>query len=218
MSQLLTNSKFGLTQLANDFWHFSLYAPKAQNVWLKLINQNIVYKLEKEIDGFWGIQANAKTGEHYFYSIDEIFWFPDPASKYQPQDVHGPSQIIDTEFNWQVPSFKAHPWHESIIYELHVGAFSPQGNFLSIIPELDRLKKLGINTIELMPVNDFPGQYNWGYDGVQLFAPDSNYGTPQDLKTFIDAAHQLEIQVLTSDKRPHGEGLLISKAKHYANF
>jgi malto-oligosyltrehalose trehalohydrolase len=122
---------------------------------------------------------------------------PDPASRFQPLDVHGPSEVIDpAEYEWNDADWRGRPWEECVVYELHVGAFTPEGTFRAAIGRLDFLRDLGVSAVELMPIADFPGRWNWGYDGVLLFAPDSSYGRPEDLKAFIDAAHQRNIAVL----------------------
>jgi 1,4-alpha-glucan branching enzyme/maltooligosyltrehalose trehalohydrolase len=115
---------------------------------------------------------------------------PDPASRFQPQDVHGPSEVVDaTAFQWREDSWRGRPWEEAVIYELHVGAFTTEGTFRGVEQKLDYLRDLGVTALELMPVADFPGTRNWGYDGVLLFAPDSSYGRSEDLKQLVQAAH-----------------------------
>src|SRR6185503_19647645 len=115
---------------------------------------------------------------------------------FQPEDVHGPSEIIDPgAYQWRETAWPGRPWEEAVIYELHVGAFTPEGTFRAAVAKLDHLVELGVTAIELMPVADFPGRRNWGYDGVCLFAPDSVYGRPEDLKALIDAAHACGIMV-----------------------
>ena len=114
---------------------------------------------------------------------------PDPASRFQPQDVHGPSEVIDPNaYRWQHPDWRGRPWNEAVLYELHAGCF---GGFRGVAEALPRLQKLGVTAVELMPIADFPGRHNWGYDGVLPFAPDSAYGAPNDLKALIDRAHGL---------------------------
>jgi malto-oligosyltrehalose trehalohydrolase len=132
----------------------------------------------------------ARSGTRYKFRIDDEIDVPDPASRFQPDDVHGPSEVIDPRYDWQAEDWKGRPWHECIFLELHVGTFTPQGTFRSAIDKLDHVAAAGITAIELMPVADFFGRWNWGYDGVLLYAPDSAYGRPDDLKALIDAAHQ----------------------------
>ena len=108
---------------------------------------------------------------------------PDPASRFQPHDVHGPSEVIDPQgFDWKDDAWRGRSWQEAVIYELHVGAFARPGTFSAVQKRLDYLADLGVTAIELMPVSDFPGGRNWGYDGVFPFAPDSTYGRPEDLE------------------------------------
>jgi maltooligosyltrehalose trehalohydrolase len=122
---------------------------------------------------------------------------PDPASRFQPFDVHGPSEVIEpADFVWSDLTWKGRVWTEAVIYELHVGTFTAAGTFRAAIDRLDHLVALGVTAIELMPVADFPGKRNWGYDGVLWYAPDSSYGRPEDLKALIEAAHRRGIMVL----------------------
>ena len=138
----------------------------------------------------------AKAGAMYRFLLDGGLEVPDPASRFQPADVHGPSEVVDPySYEWKVETWTGRPWEECVIYELHVGAFTQEGTFRSAIEKLDYLSELGITAIEIMPVADFPGNRNWGYDGVLLFAPDSSYGRPDDLKALIDAAHARGIMV-----------------------
>ncbi|PTR16182.1 maltooligosyl trehalose hydrolase [Nitrosospira sp. Nsp2] len=122
---------------------------------------------------------------------------PDPASRFNPEDVHRASEVIDpAAFAWQDAAWRGRPWEEAVIYELHVGTFSPGGTFDGVTRRLDYLAELGVTAIELMPVADFPGARNWGYDGVLPYAPDSRYGRPEDLKTLVQAAHARGLMVL----------------------
>ena len=120
---------------------------------------------------------------------------PDPASRFQPDDVDGPSEVIDHRYDWGCKDWKGQPWEETIFLEFHVGTFTAEGTFRAAIDKLDHVAGTGITAIELMPVSDFPGRWNWGYDGVLPFAPDSSYGRPDDLKALIDAAHQRGLMV-----------------------
>ncbi|MGI4756153.1 MAG: malto-oligosyltrehalose trehalohydrolase, partial [Janthinobacterium lividum] len=122
---------------------------------------------------------------------------PDPASRFQPDDVHGPSEVIDpSSYAWHDTAWQNRPWSEAVLYELHVGTFTEAGTFRAAIEKLDYLAALGITAIEIMPVADFAGKRNWGYDGVLLYAPDSSYGRPEDLKALVDAAHARGLMVL----------------------
>ncbi len=138
----------------------------------------------------------AGPGTRYWFKIDGKGPYPDPASRYQPLGVHGPSQVLGpSEFSWEGDEFKLPALREVVIYELHVGTFTPEGTFLAIVDKLDALRQLGINVIELMPIAEFAGDYNWGYDGVSLYAPAHSYGTPDDLRALVLEAHRRGIGV-----------------------
>lgn len=133
----------------------------------------------------------------YKYSLDVLGEFPDPYSNYQPNGVHGFSQVIDhREYSWNDQNWKGIKLENLIIMEIHIGCFTPQGTFQAAIDKLPYIKSLGINAIELMPINQTPGRWNWGYDGTGLFTVNSNYGTPNDLKAFIDKCHKNNLAVL----------------------
>jgi maltooligosyltrehalose trehalohydrolase len=145
----------------------------------------------------------ARAGDRYAYSIDESDLRPDPASRFQPEGVHQPSEIVDPRaFQWRDGrDGRDGPWHgrparELTIYELHVGTFTPEGTFAAACARLRDLHDLGVTAVELLPIAEFPGTRNWGYDGVHLYAPSHNYGRPDDLRTFVDAAHALGISVI----------------------
>lgn len=151
-------------------------------------------------DYFTGSDPLGKSGDLYKYRLDGDpgKTFPDPKSQYQPYGVHGPSQKVDLAYPWQHDSVprKAPSFTDLVIYELHIGTFTKEGTFLSAISKLDALVELGITAIEIMPIADFPGRWNWGYDGVSLYAPSRAYGTPKDLQTLIDAAHERGLSVI----------------------
>jgi malto-oligosyltrehalose trehalohydrolase len=153
--------------------------------------------MEKAADGWFLLETDlASEGDLYMYVINGEQRVPDPASRFQPEDVDGPSMIVrDHGSDFKNSNWKGLPWNETVIYELHVGTFTPEGTFEGVERKLDYLKYLGATAIELMPLADFPGRYNWGYDGVLLFAPDSSYGTPDDLRGLIKAAHQRQMMV-----------------------
>jgi malto-oligosyltrehalose trehalohydrolase len=143
------------------------------------------------------IDPVSRAGTLYEFVLPDGMHVPDPASRFQPSDVHGPSEVIDPEaFVWTDAAWQGRPLAEAVIYELHVGAFTEAGTFSAAIERLDHLVALGVTAIELMPVADFPGRRNWGYDGVLWYAPDSSYGSPEDLKSLIQAAHARGIMVL----------------------
>ncbi len=137
------------------------------------------------------------AGDRYWYRLDGEGPFPDPASRCQPAGVHGPSQVIDPRrFVWSDAAWTGVALEDLVVYELHVGTFSPTGTFDGVAERLSYLRELGVTAIELMPLADFPGRRNWGYDGVSLFAPARCYGTPDDLRRLVDAAHARGIGVL----------------------
>jgi maltooligosyltrehalose trehalohydrolase len=173
---------------------FSLWAPSATSVDLVLQDQSL--PMQKQADGWFVLDIAAEFGALYRFRIDGQALVPDPASNFQPQDVHGSSELIDHRYDWQARDWRGRKWNEAVIYELHVGAFSAEGTFRGVIAHLDHLVKVGITAIELMPLADFSGSRNWGYDGVLPFAPDSAYGRPEDLKALIDAAHRRGLMVL----------------------
>lgn len=149
-----------------------------------------VYPMQAGDDGWFSLALTAAVGNLYRYRIDGKLEVPDPASRYQPDDVHGCSQVVDPEsWSWADSAWRGRPWHEAVLYELHVGCFTPAGTFSAVIEKLDYLSELGITAIQLMPIADFPGRRNWGYDGVLPFAPDSRYGTPDHLKQLVQSAH-----------------------------
>jgi maltooligosyltrehalose trehalohydrolase len=146
---------------------------------------------------FAGIFADVSPGDLYAYRLDGEGPFPDPASRFQPQGVHGPSAVVNPRaFVWSDGEWRGLPLREAIFYELHVGTFTAAGTFAAAADRLADLAELGITAIELMPIADFPGSRNWGYDGVSLFSPSRVYGTPDDLRRFVDAAHRLGLAVL----------------------
>ncbi|HVO64099.1 MAG TPA: malto-oligosyltrehalose trehalohydrolase [Terriglobales bacterium] len=185
---------FGAQYHPGEGVRFRLWAPKTDKVTLHLIDadRETVFTMNKAGDGWLQLVTDrARAGSRYQYEIDGTVKVPDPASRFQPADVHGPSEVIDpNEFEWEDGDWRGRPWNEAVIYELHVGAFSAEGTFAGVEKRLDYLADLGVTAVELMPVSDFPGGRNWGYDGVLPFAPDSNYGRPSDLKRLVQAAHK----------------------------
>ena len=186
---------FGASPLIKGV-RFRLWAPKQERVSLELHDKH--FPMIPSTEGWHELVIEqAQVGDHYRYVLADGTMVPDPASRFQPHDVHGPSEVINPyAYQWRDTGWRGQPWHEFIIYELHVGTFTSEGTFQAAEERLDYLRDLGITAVELMPVADFPGKRNWGYDGVLLFAPDSSYGRPDDLKRFIDAAHAREIAVI----------------------
>lgn len=154
--------------------------------------------MSKTDDGWFELQtAQARAGSRYRYRIDGQLQVPDPASRCNPDDINGACAVVDPlTFDWQDGDWRGRPWEEAVIYELHVGTFTPEGTFAGVRRQLGHLADLGITAIELMPIADFPGTRNWGYDGVLPFAPDSSYGSPGELKDLIQSAHGMGIMVL----------------------
>ena len=175
---------------------FRLWAPGAERI-LLAIEEGPTLPLEPREGGWHELLTDeARAGTLYRFELPDGMRVPDPASRFQPDDVHGPSEVIDpTAFTWPEGSV-ARPWHEAVVYELHVGTFTDEGTFASATRRLDHLETLGITAVEIMPVSDFPGGRNWGYDGVLPYAPDSSYGRPEDFKRFIAEAHARGIMVI----------------------
>jgi maltooligosyltrehalose trehalohydrolase len=190
---------FGAQVLPDGSVRFRLWAPKAQEVALLLENgESRPLSLSPRQNGWFEITTpEARPGSLYRFQIDRKINVPDPASRFQPDDVHGPSQVVaPSEFHWSYDDWRGRHWEEAVIYELHVGTFTAEGTFRSVEQKLDYLATLGVTAVELMPVADFPGTRNWGYDGVLPFAPDSSYGHPEDLKRLVQAAHARGLMIL----------------------
>ena len=191
---------FGAESHDNGRVRFRLWAPAAHQVDLCIADATkpLRIPLQPDTRGWFEVVTDAaKHGTQYYYRINDEQNVPDPASRFQPQDVHGPSEVIDPDaFEWKDSAWHGRPWEEAVIYELHVGAFTPFGTFSSVRDRLDYLVDLGITALELMPVADFAGQRNWGYDGVFPFAPDSTYGRPEDLKKLVQSAHERGMMIL----------------------
>ncbi|MGI8820564.1 MAG: malto-oligosyltrehalose trehalohydrolase [Chthoniobacterales bacterium] len=146
---------------------------------------------------FSGIDATGAAGDRYLYQFGESQAWPDPASRFQPDGVHGPSLVVDPQtYRWRDDTWTAPSFPTLIIYELHLGTFTPEGTFRSAIERLEHLAALGITALEIMPVGDFPGERNWGYDGVMPYAPARAYGAPDDFRALVDAAHALGLAVI----------------------
>lgn len=180
---------------------FRVWAPSWRRVELVLrpgLSSSCRHVLERTEEGvFVGTFDDVAVGDCYSYVLDGEGPFPDPASRFQPQGVHGPSVVIDpSAYEWSDAGWHGISLTDAIIYELHVGTFSPAGTFEGVTERLAELADLGVTVIELMPVADFPGSRNWGYDGVSLFAPSRIYGTPDDLRRLVDVAHGLGLGVV----------------------
>ncbi|MDE2376486.1 malto-oligosyltrehalose trehalohydrolase [Bradyrhizobium sp.] len=175
-------------RLTGDGVEFRLWAPGAKRVDLLLDRR---HAMRREHDGWYVTNIPGLTaGARYRFRIDDELDVPDPASAFQPEDVFGPSEVVDHDsFGWRARDWRGRPWHETVLIEIHVGTFTPHGTYRAMIEKLDHLVATGITALELMPLADFAGSRGWGYDGVLWYAPDSAYGRPEDLKTLIDEAH-----------------------------
>jgi malto-oligosyltrehalose trehalohydrolase len=188
---------FGAELQSDGGTRFRLWAPGQKQVSL-IVDDGEALPMKPLAEGWHELLSDrAGAGTHYCFELEDGLRVPDPASRHQPEDVHGPSEVIDPRaYRWRNGEWRGGPWQEAVVYELHVGAFTPQGTFRAAIDKLDHLVELGVTAIELMPVADFPGGRNWGYDGVLLYAPDGSYGRPEDLKALIDAAHTKGLMVI----------------------
>jgi maltooligosyltrehalose trehalohydrolase len=186
-------SPFGAELLPGGAVRFRFWAPAEAAVSVIIETGGPAAELAMAPDGtgwFELVTDRAGAGTLYRYRLGDGLLVPDPASRYQPEDVHGPSQVIDPHaYCWRNCGWAGRPWEETVLYEAHLGTFSPAGGFDGMRRRLDHLVQLGVTALELMPIADFDGRRNWGYDGVLLFAPDSAYGAPDDLKRLIDEAH-----------------------------
>ncbi|HZR70230.1 MAG TPA: malto-oligosyltrehalose trehalohydrolase [Burkholderiales bacterium] len=179
---------FGASPVDGGGARFRLWAPAAKTVELCLGDETLA--MDRAGDGWFETTRPARAGARYRYRIDRDLLVPDPASRFNPDDVHAPSELVDPlAYEWRDGAWRGRPWEEAVIYELHVGTFSPEGTYAGVERRLDALAGLGVTAVELMPLADFPGARGWGYDGVLPYAPDSAYGRPEDLKRLVDGAH-----------------------------
>jgi maltooligosyltrehalose trehalohydrolase len=187
---------FGAETRDDGTVRFRLWAPRASSVALQLKIPDRALPMSRLSEGWFELVTKAGAGTQYSFKIDDTQLVPDSASRLQPSGVHGPSEVIDPfAYDWQDANWNGRPWDEAVIYELHIGTFSPEGNFAGVEARLDYLADLGVTAVELMPLASFPGARNWGYDGVLPFAPANCYGRPEDLKRLIDAAHTKNLMV-----------------------
>ncbi len=194
----------GAELIAAHETHFRVWAPKAQRVDLVLEDSaeknanRTFHPLTCEDGGYFSGVAHAAAGSLYRFRVNNAVHFhPDPASRFQPHGPHGPSQVVDpTRFQWTDSEWPGVKLKGQIIYEIHIGTFTPEGTWRSAAEQLAELERIGISVIEMMPIADFPGKFGWGYDGVDLFAPTRMYGTPDDLRYFVNHAHSLGLAVI----------------------
>lgn len=190
--------RLGAVYLGDGRCRFLVWAPLVQRMIVHVVSPGeLTVPLERDARGYHqGMVDGVMPGSLYFYRLDEQRERPDPASRYQSHGVHGPSQVVDTDFPWCDRLWSGLPLEEYIIYELHVGTFTKEGTFEAIILYLDELIGLGITALELMPVAQFPGNRNWGYDGVYPFAVQDSYGGPDGLRFLVDTCHQKGLAVI----------------------
>ena len=197
----------------NGGTRFKIWAPKCKSVRLKIKGRRSLLELEAVGEGWHRLDVDGvRAGALYKYVLPDGSQIPDPSSRHQPDDVHGFSEVIEPkQYAWTDIDWKGRPWEDAIIYELHIGTFSEEGTFRGAAEKLDHLIALGITAIQIMPIADFYGKFNWGYDGAMWFAPDSSYGRPEDLKALIDAAHRKSLMVFLdvvyNHFGPHGNYL-----------
>ena len=189
---------FGAELQADGSVRFRVWAPEAAFLHLALEGSSELMPMTRAEDGWHELITPAATvGSLYRFVLPNGLRVPDPASRFQPDDVNGPSEVIDpAAYTWRTLDWHGCPWEQTVLYELHIGTFTPEGTFCAAIGRLEYLARLGVTAIEIMSIGDFPGRRNWGYDGVLLYAPDSSYGRPEDLKAFVDAAHALGMMVI----------------------
>ena len=187
---------WGATVLDNGGVRFRLWAPGQRDVGLVLAGRTL--SMHASGDGWFEVETDlAGPGDAYLFRLADGTEIADPASRAQAADVEGPSLVVDhAAYRWRTEGWKGRPWEEAVLYELHVGTFTPEGTFLAARERLAHLRDLGVTAVEIMPVAHFAGQRGWGYDGVLHYAPHRAYGTPDDLKAFVDAAHGNGLMVL----------------------
>ena len=187
----------GAQYLGNDRCDFRVWAPKISRMEIHLLTpEERFLPLPKVGDYFMGTFDHIPLDSLYMYRLDGQTDRPDPASCSQPQGVHGPSRIVSLDFPWEDRTWIGLPLPEYVIYELHVGTYTPEGTFEAIIPRLPHLRDLGITALELMPVAQFPGERNWGYDGVYPYAVQNSYGGCRGLQKLVNASHHVGLAVI----------------------
>lgn len=189
---------FGAQMESNGRVRFRIWAPAVEEMRIEIAGIEEPLKMERQPAGWHELVTDrARHGTGYRYRLPNDVRVPDPASRHQPVDVHGPSAVIDAgAYRWRDADWRGRPWEEAVLYELHLGTFTPEGTFAGAARKLDHLVDLGVTAVQIMPVAEFAGTRNWGYDGVLPFAPDHSYGTPDDFKDFVQAAHGHGLMVL----------------------
>ena len=176
--------------------HFRVWAPRRRRVEIVLESETgerlSAFELKAEDGGYFSaFNREARDGTLYRFRLDgdDSYLYPDPASRFQPDGPHGPSQVVDpSKFKWTDREWRGRSLRGQVIYEMHVGTFTREGTYAAAARELPELARAGITVVELMPLADFPGRFGWGYDGVNMFAPTRLYGEPDDLRRFVDEA------------------------------
>jgi maltooligosyltrehalose trehalohydrolase len=188
---------FGAAILEGGIVRFRLWAPAQRKVAVVIESDGTSLPMEQAEEGWFELRTDrARAGDLYQFQLADGFLVPDPASRRQARDVHGPSVVVDPrDYPWRHPGWQGRPWNEAVLYELHTGAFSDEGTFDGLLRKLDHLARTGVTAVELMPIASFEGRRNWGYDGVLHFAPSLHYGAPNELKALIDAAHERSLMV-----------------------
>jgi maltooligosyltrehalose trehalohydrolase len=191
------SERLGATPLANHSCAFQVWAPNATRVEVKLGHSERLELLRATGDGYYTGRVNqVEVGSPYLFRLNGELERPDPASRQQSDGVHGPSRVCDLAYDWQDAGWRGVPLRRYVIYEIHVGTFSRLGTFDGVIAQLERLRELGVTAVELMPVAQFPGSRNWGYDGVYPFAVQQSYGGPRALQRLVDACHRVGLAVV----------------------
>lgn len=195
---LVSSRRLGACIIDEKICEFTVWAPNIEVVEVHVLSPvDRLLNLSKDSLGYhWGRFEDVAPGSLYLYRLDGTVERPDPASRYQPEGVHGPSQVMEPDFPWTDSDWTGISLIDYVIYELHVGAFTAEGSFDSIIPRLERLVDLGVTAIELMPVAQFPGSRNWGYDGVHPYAVQNSYGGPPGLKRLVNECHSKGLSVI----------------------
>jgi maltooligosyltrehalose trehalohydrolase len=201
MTPLVINRtmSIGAETISGGGVHFRIWAPDHSSVSV-IVEGKPSAVMERESDGYWSrLVEVAAPGDRYKFQLDGGEAYPDPASRFQPEGSHGSSQIVDpAAYQWSAEesSWMGRPIEGQVLYELHIGTFTPEGTYEAAERELGRLADLGITMLEIMPLGQFSGRWGWGYDGVDIFAPHNTYGTPEELRHFIDAAHRKGLAVI----------------------
>ncbi len=172
----------------------NVWSPKMERLYLRDLNENKIYEMNNLKNGFKTLELKNAINHDYYFVYNNNY--PDPVSRYQPYGVSGPSRFIDYNYEWKTKKWKTYDIKDTIIEEIHIGTYTENGDYNSILNKIDYIKDTGVNTIEIMPLNQTYGKRNWGYDGVLLYAPSNNYGTANELKNLIDKFHENDINVI----------------------